>query len=181
MTEPYIETVNGCLHVGDSVLEALGYPDYLRFTLTLDLRGMYIQGTKRNEYDSIEVPAAVYARNGVFGLNGPVIERFVTMIGLQAGKTYRFYGQSVGNRLRFSLPQEEFTPKQNERKMGENLAFGEAILRLLASGMPAKEIAVIMKLRDDEVKAMSAFRDDISDYTRTLQQRRKRRQIQGEA
>jgi len=79
------------------------------------------------------------------------------------------------------IPLVEKMLKTNERlarQSGRDNEREEIVCRLLASGMPAEEIALVLKVRTDEIQIIESnnAKTKIPEYTRTYKSRRKSRE-----
>lgn len=101
------------------------------------------------------------------------------------------YGDSLLNALKewqiqnpddISIPQALVTKMMDtERRLsyesGQKNEREELICRLLASGMPADEISLILKIRVEEIRDIEAHNGNkVADYTKKLKARRKGRE-----
>lgn len=99
-----------------------------------------------------------------------------------AGKTQTEAKEILLN-LFFSMTPERFSEhmenmREMARQSGQDNEREELVCRLLASGMPVEEISVVLCLRADAVRIIEQNNaaTKIPDYTKKLNERRKRRQ-----
>lgn len=75
------------------------------------------------------------------------------------------------------LETNERLSRESERQKERE----ELVCRLLASGMPAEEVSLILKIRVEEIRDIEEYNGDrIADYAKKLKARRKSREREAE-